>query len=669
MAPIMISIQRGINFFNTLTGRILLGGLAIHVLLIPMLYLGVIYLVKSGFESTFVERAKTDSQILATLIETTKSTRVIKELYNEVTEGKRYVFLDLINESEKNPSSSFKEDAFFGQHDDNIYYVSAPVKWNLGTGGNLILRMGYDETPIVEKIRYTKILCLYLTGIYIIMIFITSGLLSPLISRPLQDLRRKARKITAGSYDDQFKIRNTKIIEILSLADDFETMRQELVKHNKELKYQSLHDALTSLPNRVLLKDRLHQAIISAHREESQLALLMIDLDGFKTINDTLGHHQGDLLLQQVSSRIKGVLRKSDTIARFGGDEFCIILPTINNMKYATEIASKLTECLEQPFIFNNQPYNVGMSIGIAIYPQHGLDEPVLMRHADVAMYIAKNNNLDYTVYDSSQDKNSISRLSLMWDLRHAINNGELHLEYQPIMDIVSGEIDTAEALVRWNHPRRGLIMPNEFITLTEQANLIKPLTTWVLEQAASDCSQWLKQGYDFNVSVNISPRSLHDKRHPKRLMEIVEKFSIAPEKLILELTESAIISDPISASEILTGFNEIGVTIAIDDFGTGYSSLSALKKLPLKIIKIDKSFIMEMMANKDDLIIVRSTIDLAHNMGLIVVAEGVASQAIWDELKALNCDKAQGFHISKPMSAPRLIHWVDSLVDRKVVI
>ena len=663
----MKAIRRIRDYFNTLHGRILLGGLAIHALLIPMLFVGVIYLVKGGFESTFVDRARADAQILATLIETTESTDVITRLYDEVMASKRYVYLDLVTESQNSADGDFKEDTYFGQHGDNTYFVTVPLKWEPGHTENLLLRLGYDETPIVEKIHYTKVLCFYLAGAYVILVFVASGLFTPLITRPMRQLQLKAREIAAGNYDDHFDIGNSRIQEIVSLTNDFEKMRQELVGHNKELEYQSLHDALTKLPNRVLLQDRLNQAIYSAQREDSQLALLMIDLDGFKTVNDTLGHHYGDILLKQVASRIQGVLRKSDTIARFGGDEFCIILPTISNVRYATEIAGKLTECLEQPFIFDNQPYNVGMSIGIAIYPQHGLDAPVLMRHADVAMYIAKNNNLDYTVYDPSQDKNSISRLSLMWDLRHAINHGELHLDYQPIMDFHTGTILAAEALVRWNHPRRGLIMPGEFIALTEQANLIKPLTTWVLEEAARDCSQWLKQGYDLNVSVNLSSRSLHDKQHPKRLMRIIEEHSLPPERLIIELTESAIISDPISAREILEGFHEVGVTLAIDDFGTGYSSLSALRKLPLQIIKIDKSFIMEMLANRDDLVIVRSTIDLAHNMGLKVVGEGVVNQEIWKELKELDCDMAQGFHIGRPMSAPRLLHWIDNMDKREV--
>ncbi len=654
------------GFFNTLTGRIILGGLSINLILMPLLLIGVIFLVKKGFESNFIDQVRLDSHIFAESVAQAQDPALIREMIDDVIMSGRYVYADLVmeNETPENPQdgatdSTFREDFFFGQNGDDVYYIAVPLPSNEDFGSSFILRLGYDETPIIEQIHNTIRLCSYLAAAYIMMTLLASSIFGSLLSRPLRSLRADARKIASGGYDHQLNV-NTSISEISSLAGDFETMRGELVRHNKELEYQSLHDALTSLPNRLLLQDRLRQAIYTAQREDRLLALFMIDLDGFKAINDTLGHHYGDLLLQQLSSRIQGVLRRSDTIARFGGDEFCILLPTITDSKHATDIAAKITETLEQPFIFEGQPYNVGMSIGIALYPEHGCDSGVLMRHADVAMYIAKNNSLDYTLYDSSQDKNSISRLSLMWDLRRAIENGELDLVYQPIVNIHDGAINAVEALVRWHHPQRGTIMPGDFITLSEQANLIKPLTLWVLTEAVRQCSAWQKSGHDFSVSVNLSPRSLHDRDHPRQLMEIVRRSGIAPQRLILELTESAIISDPKSAQEILEEFNAMGVALAIDDFGTGYSSLSSLKKLPLEIIKIDRSFILEMLDNRDDLTIVRSTIDLAHNMGLQVVAEGVVSTEILQQLKTLGCDKAQGYHISRPLSAASLECWLD---------
>ncbi len=659
------------GFFNTLTGRIILGGLTINLILMPLLLIGVVFLVKKGFESDFVDRVRLDSHIFAESVAQAQNPELIREMIDDVMMSGRYVYADLVLEDEPGDPATpratggFQEDFFFGQHGDDVYYIAVPLPSNEDFESHFTLRLGYDETPVVEQIHNTVRLCLYLAAAYILMILLASTIFGPLISHPLRSLRADARKIASGGYEHQLNV-NTSISEISSLAGDFETMRRELVRHNKELEYQSLHDALTNLPNRMLLQDRLRQAIYTAQREDRLLALFMIDLDGFKAINDTLGHHYGDLLLQQLSSRIQRVLRKTDTIARFGGDEFCILLPTITDSRHAMEIAGKITETLEQPFIFEDQPYNVGMSIGIAIYPEHGCDSGVLMRHADVAMYIAKNNSLDYSIYDSSQDQNSISRLSLMWDLRRAIENDELELVYQPIVNIGDGSLHAVEALVRWHHPKRGTIMPAEFIALSEQANLIKPLTIRVLTEAVRQSAAWQRLGHRFSVSINLSPRSLHDRDHPRQLMDIIQRADIDPRILTLEITESAIISDPQGAQEILGGFNEMGVALAIDDFGTGYSSLSSLKKLPLDIIKIDRSFILDMLDNKDDLTIVRSTIDLAHNMGLQVVAEGVVSTEILHQLRVLGCDKAQGYHISRPLGAASLECWLDNGAARQ---
>ncbi|HHH36499.1 MAG TPA: EAL domain-containing protein [Gammaproteobacteria bacterium] len=648
------------GFFNTLTGRIVLGGMMINLLLMPLLLYGVTYLVKRSLESSFVDQVRMDSHLLAENISQNQDPDSIRDMIDEIMLSGRYVYARLVDESGNTPADpGFQEDFFFGQHGDNVYYIAVPLPLNEEFDSDFVLHLGYDETPVVEHIEDTVHLCITLAGIYMVMILLASGIFGPLIARPLRSLRAGARNITCGGYDQQLLVK-TSISEIRSLANDFETMRQELVRHNKELEYQSLHDALTGLPNRLLLQDRLRQAIYSAQREDHMLALFMIDLDGFKAINDTLGHHYGDILLQQVSSRIQGALRKTDTIARFGGDEFCILLPAVASMEHATEIARKVTSTLEQPFIFEDKPYNVGMSIGIALYPEHGTDSALLLRHADVAMYVAKNNNLDYTLYDASQDKRSISRLSLMWDLRRAIDNGDLILEFQPVVTLATGAVESVESLVRWHHPKRGMLMPEEFIALSEQANLIKPLTLWVMENAARQCSRWQTQGRELSVSINLSPRSLHDRLHPRQLLDIIASHGADPRRLILEFTETAIISDPRGTRAILEEFSAAGMALAIDDFGTGYSSLSALKKLPLDIIKIDKSFIMDMAASRDDLVIVRSTIDLAHNMGMMVVAEGVISAAIQEQLLELGCDRGQGYHLGRPMDAAQLEAWLD---------
>ncbi len=658
------------RFFNTLTGRIVLGGLAINLILLPLLLGGVVYLVQKNLQANFLDQVRLDAHLFAETLTQARDPDLMEDMIDDAMLAGRYVYARIATSEQDLRHDAggeiFQEDFFFNQHGDDIYYISVPLLVGGEEGERRMLFLGYDETPIAEQIRETLWLCAYLVLAYIVAILLASAIFGSLITRPLQRLRAGARRIASGDYDHPLEVLTT-IREITSLQQDFEFMRQELVRHNKELEYQSLHDALTHLPNRVLLQDRLRQAIYSAQREDRLLALFMIDLDGFKTINDTLGHHYGDLLLQQVASRIQNLLRKSDTLARFGGDEFCILLPSIADRRHAVDFARKVMAAMEQPFFFEEQPYKVGMSIGIALYPEHGSDDILLMRHADVAMYMAKKNHLDYIIYDAEQDKNSISRLSLMWDLRQALEQHELRLEYQPIFDLRSRRLDAVEILVRWHHPQRGLVMPAEFISLAEQANLIKPLTVWVLEEAIRQCRRWLEQDRDFRISVNLSPRSLQDREHPRRLMDIVESSRIPARRFIMELTESAIIADPQRAREILEDFNALGVCLAIDDFGTGYSSLSSLKKLPLDILKIDKSFIQDMTRNKDDFVIVQSTIELAHNMGLQVVAEGVASDEILQQLEELNCDKVQGFHLGRPLSAARLEYWLDESRNHSV--
>ncbi len=650
------------NLFSSLTGRFILGALAINLTLMPLFLFGINHAVERALQTSFIDRVRLDAHFFAETVAQSRDPALIREMLDDAMMSGRYVRAVLVETSpeqeETRKVETFQEDFFFGQGGDQIYHIAVPLPLNEDFESNFVLQLGYDETPVNEQIQEITRLCLYLAGIFLFLTLLASVIFGVRIMHPLRELRNTARAIASGGYDRALDV-DTGISEIASLAGDFETMRRELVRHNKELEYQSLHDALTGLPNRVLLQDRLRQAIHTAQREDRPLALFMIDLDGFKSINDTLGHHYGDLLLQQVASRIKGVLRKSDTIARFGGDEFCILLPTITDARHATDIAGKIATTLEQPFFFEDQPYQVGLSIGIALYPEHGADSGVLMRHADVAMYIAKQNNLDYTIYDASQDQNNICRLSLMWDLRKAIENGDLHLDYQPIVDLHDGRIDAVEALVRWDHPQRGLVMPEEFIALAEQTNLIKPLTIWILTEAVHQCADWQGRGYDFRVAVNLSPRNLHEHDHPRQLMDIIEREAIDPAGLTLELTERAIISEPKGTRKILDAFHAMGVNLALDDFGTGYSSLGTLKKLPLSAIKIDKSFVMDLNEHKDSLTLVRAIIDLAHNLGLQVIAEGVASREIMHRLKSLGCDQAQGYFIARPLSPAGLECWL----------
>jgi len=419
--------------------------------------------------------------------------------------------------------------------------------------------------------------------------------------------------------------------------------------------HQSLHDALTGLPNRVLFRDRVQQAVRAAERRAAGSAVMIMDLDHFKEVNDTLGHHHGDVLLQAVAERLKVTLRDTDTVARLGGDEFGVLLPEVEGEDDALAVAEILQSALREPFVVDGLTLEMGASIGIACYPEHGDHVEVLIQRADIAMYSAKEAGRGYALYEPQQDHYSPRRLSLAGELRSALENGELELHYQPKADVVTGRIIGVEALVRWIHPRHGLLGPEEFVPIAEQTGLIVPLTHWVLDAAMRQCRVWQEQGYELSVAVNLSARSFLDTQLAVNIPLLLAHHQIEPTLLELEVTESTIMLDPVRACTTLERLSEIGLTLSIDDFGTGYSSLANLKRLPVDMIKIDKSFVLEMATEHSDAAIVRSTIELAHNLGLQVIAEGVEDRQIWDELARLGCDYAQGFYLSRPLPADKL--------------
>jgi diguanylate cyclase (GGDEF)-like protein/PAS domain S-box-containing protein len=424
------------------------------------------------------------------------------------------------------------------------------------------------------------------------------------------------------------------------------------------LAHQALHDLLTDLPNRTLLHDRLRQAIRGAKRDSSSLALLVMDLDRFKEVNDTFGHHYGDLLLRQVCQRLQDALRGSDTLARLGGDEFALLLP-VADAAVAGQVAQRLLEVLDEPFAIEGHSFAIGASIGIALYPQHADDADALLRRADVAMYVAKRSGSGYALYAAEQDQHSPSRLGLTAELRHAIEHGQLLLHYQPKLELRGSTVIGVEALVRWQHPQQGLVPPDQFIPLAEQSGLIRPLTEWVLTTATRQYDEWRSAGLDLPVAVNLSMRNLHDPQLSHTIAGLLSSLDVSPAALNLEITESSLMADPERAMAVLSGLRELGLSIAIDDFGTGYSSLAYLKRLPVAELKIDRSFVRDMATDASDLAIVRSTVELAHNLGLRVVAEGVEDSASQKLLTLLGCDQAQGYYISRPLPAAELTDWL----------
>ena len=423
---------------------------------------------------------------------------------------------------------------------------------------------------------------------------------------------------------------------------------------------QALFDGLTGLPNRDLLRDRTNQAIRQADRELLPTALLLIDLDRFKEVNDTLGHHYGDQLLVQVGERLGGVLRKVDTIARLGGDEFAVLLPRIATSEGAVAVAKKLQLALNESFLLDGLAVDVEASIGLVLYPDHGQDADELLRHADIAMYVAKAKHTGFMLFDPKLDQHSPRRLALLGELRRAIERDELVLHYQPKVEAGSGQLLGGEALVRWEHPLHGIVAPGDFIPLAERTGLIAPLTHYVLDMALRQCQAWLREGRELAMAVNVSARRLLDLSFPDEVAALLATWDVPARLLIIEITESTIMTDPVHAMEILGRLNGMGVQISIDDFGTGYSSMSYLKSLPVDELKIDRSFVSHMTSSGPDAVIVRSTVDLGRNLGLRVVAEGVEDLATWDELKMLGCDAIQGYHVSRPLPPADLILWLD---------
>ncbi len=439
-----------------------------------------------------------------------------------------------------------------------------------------------------------------------------------------------------------------------------------VIRASRRLQQQALtnrhlasHDPLTGLPNRQLLRERTTIALKRAAKRQESVALLLLDLDRFKEVNDTLGHHYGDLLLEQVGPRLNAAIRNVDSIARLGGDEFVILLAELDDPNRATAIAERVVTALSASFLLDEVSVDVEVSIGIAMSPCHGTTFDELLQHADIAMYAAKTAGNGYATYSPDGDHASTQKLALLGQLRQALQPpSQLRLHYQPKADLVTGEVVGVEALARWQHPSRGLLPPSEFIPLAERTGLISPLTSEVLRQALGQVHCWNAAGLRLPVSVNISTRSL-DEDLPGLVRRLLYENRVPAGQLQLEITESALMVDTDRAIAVLTRLRALGVGLSLDDFGTGYSSMAYLKELPVQEIKIDRSFITGMTAGSADTSIVKSCVELARNLHMTVVAEGVETSAVWDQLTELGCNLAQGYFLTRPLPASDLYTWI----------
>jgi len=521
------------------------------------------------------------------------------------------------------------------------------------------IAVSQDIRAFSEKLAQTE---LDITGaalaVILLAIMLLLWALQKTTVKPMQMLVTQMLKVRSDKshFGDHVVVAGS--TEVAELGAGFNEMTTRLKELYESLENLAFTDPLTKLPNRTLFHERLEQTIDEAKRDYRPFALFLMDIDRFKDINDTLGHQVGDMLLQQVAARLRSKLRDIDTVARMGGDEFAILLPAVSD-KHAAMAARMLLQALRTPFHVEEQSLDIGASIGVALYPDHGVDANILIQRADVAMYAAKHANTGHEFYDGKLDQHSPTRLTLLGELRHAVEQEQFVLYYQPKVNLKNSQVTGVEALVRWNHPREDLMLPDTFIPLLEQTGMIRSLTPWVLNESLSQGQALQDQGAPITISMNLSVRDLQDPYLADAFAEQLAALQISPRWLELEITESAVMTEPERALEVLTRLSAMGLRIAIDDFGTGYSSLSYLKKLPVNTIKIDKSFVIGMGRDENDAAIVRTSIDLAHNLKLEVVAEGVENEETLKRLSELGCDTAQGHYISRPLSAEELVLWL----------
>ena len=532
-----------------------------------------------------------------------------------------------------------------------------PLATSDGSRVNALLQRDLEAAR--ESVREMEMYTFIFSIVVLLLAVAAAIAFSRTVTRPLQTLAEGAGRVERGDYVSAIAVEQED--EIGRLATAFNAMQLAIAAREEQITHQASHDALTGLPNRTLFLDRLTSAIAAGKRSGATVGIVMMDVDRFKEINDTLGHNFGDQLLIEIGRRLSQTLPAHETVARLGGDEFAVRF-TAPDASRADEIVRHFGAAFEAPFVLGDVPIEVNASLGIATFPRHAEDADTLLKRAEVAMYDAKKNQSGFAWYEAGRDEYSLRRLTLMMELRQAIGRDELEIFFQPKIDVASRRPVHAEALVRWNHPRHGRMAPDEFIPLAEQSGNIPLITRYVLRGAIRKCAEWERAGISVKVAVNLSALDLFDAELPTYITGLLSEAGVSSTRLVLEITESAVMKDASHALKVLRDLKHRGVSLAIDDFGTGYSSLAHLKRLPVDELKIDKSFVLNLAdSTSDDFVIVRSTIELGHNMGLTVVAEGVESAEALRLLHGLGCDMAQGYYVSKPLPADLFVEWMEA--------
>jgi len=490
-------------------------------------------------------------------------------------------------------------------------------------------------------------------GVVMLITVFLSFRISISIATPLTRLVNIAQKIQSGNYTEISH--QSPVNEVNQLSSALSNMQSAVQQREKDNHQLAFYSTLTGLPNRNHFMDTMNDLI---SQDNQHFAVIMMDIDRFKDINDTLGHEYGDKVLQVIANKLQTVIEGEGYVAYLDGDEFAVIVP-YENTANVKAIVAPVKGVFEQVFLINNIQLDISTSMGVALYPEHATKADGLMQLADIALYVCKENHYTYQLYDEKFNTHSILRLSLMSELRSALKNGQLQLHFQPQIEIASKQVKSLECLVRWQHPEHGFIFPDEFISLAEQTGNIRYLTRWAIEEALKQYKLLKENGFDIHMAVNMSAVDLIDSKLVGYVQEALDKYEVAPNSLMLEVTESAIMSDPEKAIAALAKLKQMGIQLSIDDFGTGYSSMEQLKRTPVNELKIDKSFVLELTANNEDVIIVKSITDLAHNLGLTVVAEGVENIESLDILAEMGVETAQGYYISKAMHSDDFLPWL----------
>lgn len=518
-----------------------------------------------------------------------------------------------------------------------------------------VLERSIDEaTAPYKKLQLTLII---LTILGALVFAVTILYLSKLITQPITDLAKVAKKLEDGNYD--IAIDSDRADELGNLSRSFGSMSAAISSREKSIRQLAYYDELTKLPNRASFILQLSKSLQAAEKTQSQLTILVLNLDRFKQINNILGHDAGDEMLRIVAARVlASTTRSNDFVARIGGDQFALLLPD-TSAEQALSFTTVLLKALESPILISQQSVDLNASIGIASYPDHAASEAQLLTRAEMAMYRGKAISSGAAIFDKSYDLNSTTNLSLASELKVALTENQLQMYVQPKIDFASGKVSSLEALVRWKHPEKGFIFPDQFIPFAEQTGFIQQISLWMLNEAARNISLWQQQAVQIPIAINISTRDLIDQDLPNKIEAIFKKYSLDCSAIALEITESSIMDDPVRALATLDKLAAMDISLSIDDFGTGYSSLTYLKRLPVSELKIDQSFIFKMAQDDSDKKIVQSTIDLGHNLGLKVVAEGVEDLPVWRLLQTMGCDFGQGYYMARPMPANDFVAWL----------